>query len=472
VAQPFDIMPPDVYVDIDPLKLQMEIDEARQRVEDLKFERLDMNDADRRAFEAQGRAAADEARASMDARIADGRAQVADVQRGRTVTTVRVEPFRFTFSGGGPYNDGLNALQQRQYERAVTAFDRVISQKGSRTDGALYWKAFAQSRLSHGDDALATLAALRRDYPQSRYLNDAKVLEADVRRTAGQPVDIDAMNASEEIKLLAISGIADSDPDKAIPLLQGVLAATNTLAVKKRAIYVLALSNDERAHQILLEYAKGGGNPDLQAEAIRYLASRRDRPTTAADLKQVYDSTQDPDIRRTILNAYSVAGAKAPLLAVAGNRAESVDLRRSAVAALTNLASPQELWTLYQQEPEASVRAQMVNAFRVMGADDQILQVAKSDADASVRQRAVRSLVERKDTQVAPVLLDLYGTQTDLDMKKTIIAALGSQNAASALVTLARKETNIDLKRDIVRRLSEMAPKNKEAADALMDMLK
>ena len=52
-----------------------------------------------------------------------------------------------------------------------------------------YWKAYAQFKLAKSDDAVATIAALRKDFPSSRYLGDAKVLEADARRrrrAAGQ----------------------------------------------------------------------------------------------------------------------------------------------------------------------------------------------------------------------------------------------------------------------------------------------
>ena len=65
----------------------------------------------------------------------------------------------------------------------------MIAQKGERTDAALYWKAFSQYKLGRWDDALASITQLRRDHAQSRYLNDAKVLDADVRKMSGQKID-------------------------------------------------------------------------------------------------------------------------------------------------------------------------------------------------------------------------------------------------------------------------------------------
>ena len=80
-----------------------------------------------------------------------------------------------------------------------------ITQKAERADAALYWKAFAQFKLARTDDALATITQLRHDYAQSRYLTDAKVLEADARKAAGQPVNPSAAD-DEEIKLLMAQG--------------------------------------------------------------------------------------------------------------------------------------------------------------------------------------------------------------------------------------------------------------------------
>ena len=140
---------------------------------------------------------------------------------------------------------------------------------------------------------MATIGQLRKDYAQSRYNADAKALEADARKMAGQPVNPANLD-DDELKLLAISGIQNTDPERAIPLLEGVLNATNSPRVKRQALYVLALSTQPRAYQILLNYAKGAGNPDLQIEAIRYLVANRNKQATAADLMQIYQSTPTP----------------------------------------------------------------------------------------------------------------------------------------------------------------------------------
>lgn len=372
-------------------------------------------------------------------------------------------------SANGQYSAGLNALQARQYDRAVTMFDRVTAQKGARADGALYWKAFAQFKLGHTDEAIATIGQLRRDFPQSRYLNDARVLEADARKASGQPVNPASLD-DDEIKLLAIQGIQKSD--QAVPLLEGVLNATNSLAVKKRALYVLALAEDARAHQILMRFAKGAGNPDLQIESIRLLVARRDKQTSSSELKDIYESSQDATVRLAVIDAYRSMGDKPALVRVISDRSGVPAVRGRAISSLSGLASPQDLMALYQQETDPALRTQIVGVLGSMGAADSLLQIAKTDKDAAVRQRAIRGIGSSKDGGSSASLVDLYGTASDDGTKRAVISALASQNNADALVALARKETALELKKEIVRRISDLAPSSKVAADFLMGVLK
>jgi hypothetical protein len=74
------------------------------------------------------------------------------------------------------YREGTEALDGRQWERAVEAFDRVAQAKGERADAALYWKAYAQHKLGRREEALATLAALQSAHSASRWMNDARKL--------------------------------------------------------------------------------------------------------------------------------------------------------------------------------------------------------------------------------------------------------------------------------------------------------
>jgi HEAT repeat protein/TolA-binding protein len=379
----------------------------------------------------------------------------------------------------GDYNAALSDLERRQYDRAISRFDAVIAQKSARADGASYWKAYAQYKLGSTENALATIAELRRSYPQSRYLADARVLEADVRKTSGKPAG--STDDDDQIKLLAISSMQNSNPQGAVQLLDSVLKATNSLQVKKRAIFVLAQNDDPAAHQILLNYAKGNGNPDLQIEAIRYLTARTPRngstpaarQTTAAELQDIYNSTQDVDVRRAVLQALVSAGDKAGLLKIASSNGD-VEIKRMAIGQLggSNLITATELMQLYQKEENKELKTSMIGALGEMGAADQLIQIAKTEKDPAVRQQAIRRLGDAKNERATQALVEFYGSEQDLETRKAVISALGNQNNADPLIALARKETNSELKLQLVRRIADMAPRNKAAMDFLMEQIK
>jgi HEAT repeat protein len=276
----------------------------------------------------------------------------------------------------------------------------------------------------------------------------------------------------EQIKILAIQGIQRSNPEGAIPLLEGVLQATNSLQVKRRALYVLALSDQPRARQILLNYAKGAGNPDLQMEAIKYVAANREHPTISADLRQIYESTDDQSVRMAVISAYRSSGNKEALIQLVQATSQPIVIRQQAVSGLRGIATPQDLWAIYQKETNRDLRLQMVSAFGSMGAIEQLTQIARSEQDAAIRQRAIRSLGGREAADTGETLVTLYGASADVDTRKAVISALASQDNAEGLVAIARKEASLELKTEIVSKLSSMASKSKVAADYLLEIIK
>jgi HEAT repeat protein len=393
------------------------------------------------------------------------------VEQTRLVTP---EPFRFEFDfqphlsnaqdPSGTYSSGLNAIGQRQWDRAIASFDRAIAQKSPRADAALYWKAYAQYRNNQVQDALATIAVLRKDHAQSPYLNDAKVLEADVRKTPPQDL------VDDEIKVLAISAQLHTEPARSVPLLEGVLTGTNSLRVKRQALFVLAQINDPKARQILMNYAKGAGLPDLQTYAIQYLA--QDKKTSAADLQQIYNATTNPQVKSAIISAYQQTGNRTALTGLVVDTAQPVAVRREALNGLTGILSPQDLWSLYEKEQDASLRRQMVGAFGSMRALDQLNLVLKTEKDPGVRTRAIQSLGAFKTEQTGPMLVEMYGRETGVETKRAIITAVSSQNNVDALIAIARKETSRELTMEIVSRLSEMSRRSKAAADYLAEIIR
>jgi hypothetical protein len=345
----------------------------------------------------------------------------------------------------------------------------VIAARGNRADAAHYWKAYSLSRLARQADALTTLAELSKSFPKSRWLKDAQALEVEVRQASGQAVAADAQN-SDDLKLLALSGLMQTDPEMALPVIERMLNGTASVRVKDRALFVLSQSRTPKARPIVLAAAKEQANPDLQLRAVRYLGMMGGAESATA-LEEVYRSSRDEDVKRSILRAFRNTDSRDKLFALA-RQEQSQELRAEAIRQLGSMRAANELEQLYRSETSADLKMTILRALQSTGQVDKLAPIARSETDASLRRSAIRSLgMMSRQPGAADVLVSIYRAESSAEVKRGVIEALGMQNnAAKALVDIARGEKDGDLKREIVSRLSRM--RSPEAQQYLLELLK
>jgi len=282
---------------------------------------------------------------------AKGRVTTAKQKLGMTQQPARVKAFNvhsFSYSrdtSDGAYYSGLQLLSRRDYKRALILFDQVVRENGLRADGAMYHTAYALYRLARWNEAAIVLADLRRNHPQSHYLKDASALEAMTRQSTGEVRSPEA-ERDVELKLLAINALVHAEPERALALLEGVINdVANSSAVKSRAIFVLSQSSQPRAKEILLSLAKGDSNVDVRVRAVEYLATFGRERGTMAELRQIYDSTTNADIKRAVVFAWSRMGATDELGhgAAAGTPAQLPPLLAKVRAELDEPQTPERM---------------------------------------------------------------------------------------------------------------------------------
>jgi tetratricopeptide (TPR) repeat protein len=366
----------------------------------------------------------------------------------------------------GEYDRGTRALDDRKYDDAVRRFDAVINNKSPRADGALYWKAYALNRVGRRDDALAALATLRRDYPNSHWLNDAMALEAEVRQGNGQAAS-PGQETNEDLKLMAINSLMNADPDRAIPLLEGILKGNSTPKVKDRALFVLTQNRSPRAQQVLAEYARGQGNPDLQVRAIRYIGISG-TVEAQQQLGTIYNASTDPGIKTQIIQSMSNLNAKEWLVTLA--KSEKNDERRATIfRQLGAMRATDDLGQLYASETSVDNKVQIVRSLFAAGASDKLLEIARTEKEPRVRDEAIRNLAMSRSAS-PETLAGLYASGNDVAAKKAVVNGLMARGDAKPLVDLARRENDPTMKKYIVGRLATMH--SKEATDYMMELLK
>jgi tetratricopeptide (TPR) repeat protein len=364
------------------------------------------------------------------------------------------------------YSRGKNDLDRKEYGRAIDAFNRVIDMKGnSRVDGAYYWRAYAQNKLGHRDEALASLDELQKNYPSSQWLEDAKALQVEIRSQNGQPVSPESAT-DEDLKLLALNSLMNSDPERSVPMLQNLLKSSNSPKLKERALFVLAQSHSAAARDVLAGVAKGASNPDLQSKAIEYLGISAGRENLQM-LQDIYRSSNDTQVKRTILNSFMVAGSRENLLAVAKTEMNT-ELKVHAIRLLGSAGGGADLAQLYSNSSPEIARAVIQGLF-ISGNSDKLLELAKSEKDENLRRFIINQLGVMGKSKTGAALVSMYAQETNPEIKKSIVSALFSQDNAPAMVELARKETDLNLKKMIVNQLSVMH--SKEATDYMLEIL-
>jgi HEAT repeat protein len=364
------------------------------------------------------------------------------------------------------YARGKNYLDRKQYDWAVEQFNHVIDDKGTAADGAYYWRAYAQNKLGRRQEALASLDQLQKAYPASRWLEDAKALRVEIRSENGQPVAPESAS-DEDLKLLALNSLMNTDPERSVPMLEKLLQGNSSPRIKERALFVLSQSHSPASQARLAEVAKGGSNPDLQSKAIQYLGIYGGRDNLQF-LLNIYKSTGDEQVKRSVLNSFMIAGSRENLLAAAKTESNP-ELKVHAIQMLGAAGDSTDLVQLYSAGATPEVKRAVLQGLMIAGNSDKIFDIVKNEKDEGVRRFAINQLGVMGRERTGAALESMYAQESNADNKKAIVNALFIQGNATALVSMARKETNLDLKKDIISKLASMH--SKEATDYLMDIL-
>jgi HEAT repeat protein len=365
------------------------------------------------------------------------------------------------------YDEGREALDEEHYDRAADRFSELAKRNTPETDAALYWKAYAENRMGKRDSALATIADLKRRFPQSRWQKDAAALDIEVRQRTGQPSHPDSQS-NDELKMLAIQGLMNSDPDRALPLLEKVLNGTGTPREKSKALFVIAQSGKPEAREILGRIASGQSNPELQRKAVEYLGmfgGSEAHKTLAA----VYAKSSDEGVKRAILRSYMIAGDKEDLFAAAKNEKEE-GVRREAIRQLGLVHGIDELQQLYAKESSKELKREILQAFFISGDSKKLVEVASGEKDPDLRRTAIRNLGLINSEESSQALKTIYAKEPNRELREEVLNAYFIQGNASALVAIAKGEKDPELKKTAVSKLALM--NSKEGTEYLMEILK
>src|SRR6478752_1047442 len=354
-------------------------------------------------------------------------------------------------------------LDPQTAEKANAHEDELYqSAKDALADGAMYWRSYALNKAGNKAQALTAIGELRKNYPKSNWLRDAGALEQEIRGVTN-PENI----PDEELKLLAIQSLMNSDPEKAVPLLEKIIMGNYPPKLKERALFVLSQSGSEKAQQILMGVAKANNQPDLQKRAIRNMGMNGNSRNRAV-LKEIYNSSTDIGVKKSIFQAWLMCGCKDDVASLAKTE-KNPELRREAIRYLGMMGGREELLDFYKNSPDVQTREEAVGAMLLCGCSHELAEIVQTEKDPAVLDKAINTLGLVGGDESLAALTKVYNSQADLSVKKKVINALFLHGAGKEMVALARKETNPELKKSLIQKMSLMS--SPEISDYMMEIL-
>ena len=147
-----------------------------------------------------------------------------------------------------------------------------------------------------------------------------------------RPERSESRDPDSDIKMLALNSLMQQDPNRALPLLRGILSGNNSMEMKKHAIFALAQSKNPEAQKILDDAVRGKMDAELQRRAIEMMAvfgGKRSNPAFV----EVYKSTSDPRVKKAVINGLFIS-QDAPHMVDIARSEKDLQLKRQIVSQL------------------------------------------------------------------------------------------------------------------------------------------
>lgn len=265
-------------------------------------------------------------------------------------------------------------------------------------------------------------------------------------------------NEQEQLALAALGALLTAPPERAFPLLKRTLEGNQSLAVKKRALFVLGQTNTPEAPGLMLALARTPG--PLQLEAIRGLgiSGKSEAIAGLSDLAK----TADPKAQEAVLNALLIAGAKKEVLEIA--LATTGETQQRAVRILGAMNAKDELRELGKRGLSGKG---FVEAYAIAGDLESLNRLASAPGPSRIK--AIRSIGLVRTPEAKSELLKIYRSSPDKDVREAVLSGLLIANAEKEVMVLYRESKDPQEKTRLLRWLGTLGGDSAlEAIDAAL----
>ena len=292
--------------------------------------------------------------------------------------------------------------------------------------------------------------------------------------------------AKPQLRRAAVHWLGEKGGEAAFDELARLYDAERDAKVKEQLLHAFSDAKSPRGRAKLLQIARTATEPvNARRTAIHWLGERDQ--SAYDDLLQIYNADQSLEVRRQLVHAFSdmkdPRGLQKLLEIARGTSGENVELRRSAIHFLAdknNEAHVDELMRIFETDANLQIRRQVLSAFADMKsprARAKVAEVARGqNFPAELRRAAIHHFVgdNKDDPQAVEVVIGLYDAEQSVEIKRSLLHALGESKQKSALrklLAIARNQSEpVELRRTAVHQLGES--KDPEARQFLEELLK
>ena len=390
------------------------------------------------------------------------------------------------------------ALDDRDYREAADLFQQVYERypRSSQAPSALYWRAYALSRVGGSSSlsaALKSLGDLNRLYPSSSVnRNDAGNLRIRICGELAQRGDEQCAreivntatsantatsstrsgqgttqartcpdeNDDNDERIMALNALMNMNSEAAVPILERTLARRDECArgLRRKAVFLLSQKRGPEVVDILLKTAREDPDPGVREQAVFWLSNVRDERVVDL-LAEMALNNNDPAIQeKAIFSLSNTRSERASqiLRDIAQRESASKGAREQAIFWLGNrrdTSSTAFLRGLYSRLTDRDLKEKVlfsVSNQRGAGSGPWLLAIATNEREPiELRKQALFWAGNNRAASIAEIST-LYDRVTDREMKEQVIFVLSQQNRDTAaidkLMAIARSDTDREMR--------------------------
>jgi HEAT repeat protein len=355
------------------------------------------------------------------------------------------------------YEAAKKSIYDKNYADAIAKLKVLTSKDADSPFGqeGLYWLGYSLDKLASTldnvnqslemkQDAIGRLDTLLKSFPKNAWVNDARILQVQIaealvkkglgnyRRYINNGVEggvkggveggvsggVQGGKTDQELylKLVALDALLGMDAESAFPILEKMVRKENRPELREKALFILSQGDKVKVVPILADIARKDPDPEMRKKALFWLG-QSGAPEAAKVLKDiVLSSTEPDDVKEQAVFGISrlPRSQSVPMLVDLAKSNVNVSIREKALFWLGQSGAPEAVKIL-KDIVLSSTESNDLKEQAVFGisqlpkaqAVPMLIEIAKSNAGRSVREKAIFWLGQSKSPEAMKFLKEL-----------------------------------------------------------------